>query len=103
LRELETLALGLSDRGALGPLLVRILDALVTWTGVERGLLLLRAPGGKLKVRAARNLHKRDLHGHQLALSRSLAQKALTERSCVVAMDAANELPDLHESVHALE
>ena len=45
------------------PLLLQVLDAMVLWVGVERGLLLLRAPNGKLAARAARNLAREDLHG----------------------------------------
>ncbi len=102
LEELQQLAVTLSERGALRPLLVRIVDAMVRWTGAERGLLLLRAPDGALKIRAARNLGRRDLSEHQRQLSTTLSQRALRERSCVVATDAAGELTDLSESVHAL-
>ena len=83
-------------------LLNQILDALVLWTGVERGLLLLRAPGGRLVPRAARNLARRDLSG----LSSSSAVRspnALAQREPVVAVEAAGELPEVHASVHALK
>jgi transcriptional regulator with GAF, ATPase, and Fis domain len=79
-----------------------VLDALVLSTGVERGLLLLRAPGGRLVPRAARNLARADLTGPQLELSNSLAERALREQSPVVAVDAAGELPEVHASVHDL-
>ena len=41
--DLETLVRSLGQRERLRPLLDQVLDALVLWTGVERGLLLLRA------------------------------------------------------------
>jgi hypothetical protein len=69
----------LGHRERLRPLLDQVLDALVLWTGVERGLLLLRAPGGRLRPRAARNIAKHDLTGVQLELSTSLAERALAE------------------------
>ncbi|MBK7579640.1 MAG: sigma 54-interacting transcriptional regulator [Myxococcales bacterium] len=94
-------ALGRRDR--LRPLLDQVLDALILWTGVERGLLLMRAPGGKLVPRAARNLAKHDLSAGQLALSTTLAERALRNAEPVVAVDAAGELPELHVSVHALK
>jgi transcriptional regulator with GAF, ATPase, and Fis domain len=101
-RNLEVLVRSLGGRESLRGLLDRALDALVLWTGVERGLLLLRAPGDRLVVRAARNLERRDLEGEQIVLSHSLARRALTSREPVVAVDAAGEIADVHHSVHAL-
>lgn len=103
LEDIERLVLALGKRDRLGPLFNQVLDALVLWTGVERGLLLLRAPGGRLTPRAARNLAKFDLAGEQLRLSYSLAARALEQQQTVVAVDAAGELPELHASVHALK
>ena len=101
--DLETLVRALAGRDRLRPLLDQALDALVLWTGVERGLLLLRAPGGRLVPRAARNLRRDDLVGVQRELSRSLAERAVVERETVVAVDATGELPEVHRSVHALK
>jgi transcriptional regulator with GAF, ATPase, and Fis domain len=101
--DLARLIHGLSEREHLKPLCDRVLDALVLWTGVERGLLLLRAPGGKLVPRAARNVARKDLNPTQVELSRSLAERALERAECVVAADAQGELPELHHSVHALK
>ncbi|NRA31841.1 MAG: sigma 54-interacting transcriptional regulator [Polyangiaceae bacterium] len=103
LGHIETLVHALSRRDELRPLLEQVLDALVLWTGVERGILLLRAPGGRMVVRAARNIAREDLTGQQLELSRSLAQRAAESGEPVVAVDASGELPELHESVHALK
>ena len=101
--DIEALVRSLSQRDRLRPLLRQVVDALVLWTGVERGLLLLRAPGGKLKPRAARNLRRIDLGPEQMALSQSLAQRALELGEPVVAVDAAGDLPEMHVSVHALK
>jgi transcriptional regulator with GAF, ATPase, and Fis domain/serine/threonine protein kinase len=103
LADVESLVRALGTRDRLRPLLDQVLDALVLWTGVERGLLLLRAPGGKLVPRAARNIAREDLHGLQLTLSHSLAERALATGEPVVAVDAAGELPEVHQSVHALK
>jgi serine/threonine-protein kinase PknK len=103
LADVESLVRALGTRDRLRPLLDQILDALILWTGVERGLLLLRAPGGRLVPRAARNIAREDLHGVQLALSRTLAERALATGEPVVAVDAAGELPEMHASVHALK
>ncbi len=102
LQDIEQLVRGLAERGRLEPLLSQILDALVLWTGVERGLLLLTAPGGRLMPRTGRNLSRRDLTGEQLTLSRTLAERAARTREPVVAMDASGELSDTAQSVHAL-
>jgi serine/threonine-protein kinase PknK len=101
--DVEALVRALGHRERLRPLLDQVLDALVLWTGVERGLLLLRAPNGRLRPRAARNIGKHDLTGVQLQLSTSLAERALAEGRPVVAVDAAGDLPEVHESVHALK
>jgi transcriptional regulator with GAF, ATPase, and Fis domain len=102
-RDLEALIRSLSERERLGPLLNRVVDAIVLWTGVERGLLLLKAPDDRLVPRAARNLARADLRGEQMALSQTLARRALEAREPVVAVDAAGELPSVHDSVHALK
>ncbi len=100
--QLEAIVRSLSGRERLGPLLAQVLDTMVLWTGVERGLLLLRAPDGRLVPRAARNLARRDLAGEQLALSQTIARRAIEEGDAVVATDAFASLGDLHASVHAL-
>lgn len=99
---LEHLVRSLGVRDRLRPLLDQVLDALVLWTGVERGLVLLRAPGGRLVPRAARNLARSDLTGEQMKLSQSLAERALHSGEPVVAIDASFEISELHHSVHAL-
>ncbi len=103
LADVEALVRALGEREHLRPLLDQVLDALILWTGVERGLLLLRAPNGRLKPRAARNISRHDLAGAQLELSTSLAERALREGRPVVAVDAAGDLPEVHASVHALK
>jgi transcriptional regulator with GAF, ATPase, and Fis domain len=100
--ELSTIVRALSSRDRLKPLLVQVVDTMVLWTGVERGLLLLRAPDGRLVPRAARNLARQDLAGQQLELSMSLARRAMVEREVLIVSDAFAQLGDLHASVHAL-
>jgi serine/threonine-protein kinase PknK len=99
---LEGIVRALSARDGLRPLLAQVLDTLVLWTGVERGLLLLRAPDGRLVPRAARNLARHDLAGEQLALSQTIARRAIDTGDAVVATDALSTLGAAHASVHAL-
>jgi transcriptional regulator with GAF, ATPase, and Fis domain len=101
--DVVSLVRSLTTRDQLRPLLEQILDALILWTRVERGVLLLRAPNGRLVPRVARNLRRVDLHGEQLKLSTSLALKAVEERRTVVAVDAAGESIDARASVHLLQ
>lgn len=103
LYDIDKLIQALSERERLSVLLDRVLDALVAWTGVERGLLLLRSPNGQLKPRAARNLARQDLRGEQLELSLSLAHRALQAADSVVLLDASHEIASLHHSVHSLK
>jgi transcriptional regulator with GAF, ATPase, and Fis domain len=101
--QLEAIVQRLATRDRLKPLLEHVLDAMVLWTGAERGLLLLPAPNGKLVVRAARNLARRDLVREQLALSQGLARRAMESGEPVLATDAFSTLGKLHASVHALK
>ncbi|MEO7114016.1 MAG: GAF domain-containing protein, partial [Polyangiaceae bacterium] len=100
--QLETIVRAFGGRDRLRPLFEQALDAMLLWAGVERGLLLLRAPDGKLVPRAARNLAREDLTGEQLALSHGIAQQALEKGDAVIATDAFASLGDLHASVHTL-
>ncbi len=100
--ELETIVRALGERKDLRSLLTQVLDSMVLWVGVERGLLLLRAPDGRLVPRAARNIGRSDLDGEQRALSMTLARRAMESGEPVVATDAFDSLGDLHASVHAL-
>jgi transcriptional regulator with GAF, ATPase, and Fis domain/tetratricopeptide (TPR) repeat protein len=100
--QLEAVVRALSARDGLRPLLQLVMDTMILWAGVERGLLLLRAPDGRLVPRAARNLARHDLVGEQLALSQTIARRAIETRDAVVATDAFSTLGDAHASVHAL-
>jgi serine/threonine-protein kinase PknK len=106
---LARIARGMRDRTSLADLLRQVLDGLVLWLGVERGVLLLRAPGAspgevRLVPRVARGLRREDLRDEQLHLSQSLARRALDGGDPVVAVDASGEASDasLTSSIHAL-
>lgn len=100
--QFECIVRSLGGRDRLRPLLEQVLDAMILWSGVERGLLLLRAPDDRLVARAARNLARDDLRGEQLALSQGIARRAIETGDAVVATDAFASLGDIHASVHAL-
>ena len=97
LADVEALVRALGRRDRLRPLLDQVLDALVLWTGVERGLLAAARARRTSSCRARRATSRaRDLSGEQLELSRSLAERALGSGEPVVAVDAAGELPEVH-------
>ncbi len=102
LSDVEGLLKALGRRQGFVSLLDQVLDMLLLWTGVERGLLLLRAPGKKLVVRAARNLNRGDLSEEQRQLSFSVAHRAVEEGRPVVLVDAAFDATNLHRSVVSL-
>ena len=102
--DLQQLVRALSDRSDLGALLDRVVDVLLLWTRAERGLLLLKeGTDGKLSARSARNIRHDDLHDEQLAVSTSLAERAIASGEPVVAIDAMEELSSSYDSVHALK
>lgn len=102
LSDVESLLRALSGRKSFAALLDQVLDMLLLWTGVERGLILLRAPGDQLAIRAGRNLDRRDLSPEQRTLSLSMARRAMAEGRAVVAVDAMHDVSGVHRSVHAL-
>lgn len=102
LSDVEGLLKALGRRSGFRSLLDQVLDMLLLWTGVERGLLLLRAPGDRLVVRAARNLKRADLKGEQRLLSLSVAKRVLSEGRPVILAEAAGDVSNLHRSVISL-
>jgi serine/threonine-protein kinase PknK len=65
--QLEGIVRTLASRERLRPLLEQVLDALVLWTGVERGLLLLRAPTESSSRARRGTSKKRTSRGDKLA------------------------------------
>lgn len=102
LSDVEGLLKALGRRSGFRSLLDQVLDMLLLWTGVERGLLLLRAPGDRLVVRAARNLNRADLTGEQRLLSISVAKRVMDEGRPVILAEAAGDVSNIHRSVLAL-
>jgi transcriptional regulator with GAF, ATPase, and Fis domain/tetratricopeptide (TPR) repeat protein len=103
LGELFSITRALSARDGLRELCEMTLDAMVLWSGVERGILLLPAPDGTLKVRSARNIAREDLRASETQrLSMSMAARAFEKMVTVVADDAWAQSGSVQGSVHAL-
>ncbi len=99
----EALALvrALSSRERLGPLFSQILDALLLWTGAERGVFFAPAPDGRLVARVSRNVATDELRRGAPGVSRSAAARAIAERRPVTFVDTGRA-GDATASVHAL-
>ncbi len=64
----------LNAQAELDPILKLVMDGLVDITGAERGYLVL-VQGGKMSIRARRNMDKRDPGSADLRFSRSVVEK----------------------------
>ncbi len=105
LRRLLALSRRLNSELRLPPLLDQVIDTAIELTCAERGFLLLRQPGAgdALDIVVARNIEQNPLHGEELRVSRSIAERAARSGEVVLTVDAAfDERFDSVESVAAL-
>ncbi len=72
-------------------LLEAIMDTVIELTEAERGFLLLSRKDGTLAVKVARNIDRRSLEGAELALSRSIAERAARAGAPIVTVDALSD------------
>jgi serine/threonine-protein kinase PknK len=89
LRRLLSINKRLNSELRLPRLLELIMDTVIELTNAERGFLLLAERDGALSIKVARNIDRRSLEGAELALSRSIAEKAARTGEPVVTVDAA--------------
>jgi transcriptional regulator with GAF, ATPase, and Fis domain len=90
-RQLLYLSKRLNSELRLERLLDDVIDAVIELTAAERGFLLLYDEAGALQVRVARNIDQRELAGPDLALSRSIAERAARSGEPVLTLDAAHD------------
>jgi signal transduction histidine kinase len=91
MRQLESLVevgRALSSILELEPLLERIMDAVLSLLGAERGFVMLYGAGGKLEPRVARNLDRERLSGPDLQLSRTALAEVERTGLPLVVVDA---------------
>jgi len=72
-------------------LLERVMDTAVELTGAERGFLLLRTPGGKLKVEVARNIDRETIRKGGMTFSRSVAQEVAETGTPILTVSAQDD------------
>jgi transcriptional regulator with GAF, ATPase, and Fis domain/tetratricopeptide (TPR) repeat protein/tRNA A-37 threonylcarbamoyl transferase component Bud32 len=87
-RRLLALSKRLGSELRLERVLDDVIDTVIELSSAERGFLLLEGEGG-LEVRVARNIDRRTLEGAELAVSRSIAEKAARTGEPVFTVDAA--------------
>jgi transcriptional regulator with GAF, ATPase, and Fis domain len=112
LRRLLSLSRRLNSELRLEPLLDQVIDTAIELTGADRGFLLLSRGGPRdpLEVAVARNIGAAPAFraagdpGGELALSRSIAERAARTGEVVLTVDAAyDERFDTAESVAAMQ
>jgi transcriptional regulator with GAF, ATPase, and Fis domain len=91
LRRLLEINKRLNTEHRLPLLLEYIMDTAIELTEAERGFLLLADAEGTLTIEVARNIDQRSLQQEDLALSRSIAEKAARTGEPVIAIDAATD------------
>ncbi len=101
LTQLATIMQLVSQTGRVRPLVEQVLDAMLLWTGAERGILFLKRRSGEVSPRVIRNLEKGELAGEAHEASHSLVTRALEKGSPVVAVDGLSDRGSSHRSMHA--
>jgi len=75
----------------LETVLNQVMDSIIQLTGAERGFLMLFDEGGKLAVKAARNMEQQTLHADEFAISRSVIRAVAETGEQVVTTNAAED------------
>lgn len=92
LRRLLQINKRLNSEQRLGPLLELILDTVIELLNAERGFILLIDDQRQFRIEAARNIAKESLKGEELALSRSIAERAAKEDQAIISYDAGDDM-----------
>jgi transcriptional regulator with GAF, ATPase, and Fis domain len=103
-RQLAAVTHGLNGEARLPELLERVMDAVITLTGAERGMVLLRDETGALEPAVARDGEARALSDEARAFSRSVAERVARSGEALVTFDAASDARfDAAASVAAMQ
>jgi len=92
----RTLSSGLS----LEDILASVLDAAISITRTERGVLLLAGPGGKLETAVARNAQRGTLRTEDIQVSQGVLKRVAASRREVIAGDAIGDGMDAGRMGH---
>lgn len=75
----------------LSTVLNQVMDAVITLTGAESGLLMLRNDDGVLQVEAARNFDQRTLSSEEFNYSRTISGMALDQGEAILTTNAVED------------
>jgi len=81
-------ARSLSSGLSLEDILASVVDAAISITSTERGVLLLASPGGKLETAVARNAQRGTLRPEDIQVSQGVLKRVAASRREVIAGDA---------------
>ncbi|MCZ6603133.1 MAG: sigma 54-interacting transcriptional regulator [Planctomycetota bacterium] len=87
---------------SLRALLERIMDAAVWMTSAERGFLIL-SEGGRMRIKASRNIDRETIKRADFKISRSIAQVVVNTGEPLVCSDAQEDTRFRGESVYGLK
>ena len=71
--------------------LEEVMDGLIALMGAERGFLMLREPGGELKVRIARGIAREDINKEAFAISNTIVKRVAESGEAILTTNAQED------------
>ncbi len=71
--------------------LEEVMDGLIALMGAERGFLMLREPGGELKVRIARGIAREDINKDAFAISKTIVKRVAETGEAILTTNAQED------------
>ena len=71
--------------------LEEVMDGLIALMGAERGFLMLREPGGELKVRIARGIDREDINKGAFAISNTIVKRVAESGEAILTTNAQED------------
>ncbi len=68
-----------------------VMDSLIQLMNAERGILLLREPGGELSIRVARGIERDDLDQESFSISKTIAYQVAKTGEAIVTTNAQDD------------
>ncbi len=68
-----------------------VMDSLIALMGAERGFLMLRDPGGELKVRVARGIDHDDLDQESFSISKTIVRRVAETGDAILTTNAQDD------------
>ncbi len=71
--------------------LEEVMDGLIALMGAESGFLMLREPGGELKVRIARGIAREDINKEAFAISKTIVKRVAQSGEAILTTNAQED------------